>query len=123
MLKKILLSLGGFYLILAVMELLFRQPFGGLIYFTPLHNLLHWILGAVLLYSARLSGKTGRALAFFSAAVFILAFLLSMLAPGVLSDWFGYPLSWIYKWFYFLSAVAIFYGIFKSSPSTSSVLQ
>ncbi len=96
MARAFALAAGVGYAIIAVLELLFRTPFGGLLRFTPVHNGLHWGIAVVFL-AAYAKGPRAAALASGAVGVVLLTLVaLTLFDPARLSDLLGYPTNRLY---------------------------
>ena len=97
MAKTYALVFGIAYVLVALLELLFRTPFGGLLFFTPVHNGIHWVTGILGLVAYAKGGSTATMYAKLFGIVFLLVFVLGIAAPAFLSSVLGYPVNWFYN--------------------------
>jgi hypothetical protein len=112
--KQYLIWTGFVFALLAFLELVYRDPFNGLLRFTPIHNVFNWVIAAALLgiYATRQT-RAERIGALLAGALFTLVVAVTWLAPARVSDLIGYPLSLPYKLIHLASAAAgLAIGIF-----------
>lgn len=96
MAKTYALVFGVAYVLVALIEVVFRQV-GGLLWFTPVHNVIHWLTGLLGLAAYGMGDKAAKTYAQVFGVVFTLVALLGWFAPGILSDLLGYPVSLTYN--------------------------
>ena len=115
------LIFGITYVIIAVIEFLFREAVFGLLHFTPLHASIHALAGAVLLL-ARYKGEAPSLLATRTVGpFFLILFLMGIGAPALLSDMLGYPVNWLYNLAHLLTGVSGIYVGFLPRAAKSPV--
>lgn len=107
MAKKYLHWTGAAFLIVAALELVFKQPFGGLLYFTTIHFAFDALVAVVaVVLSVNGSEAVHKAGSVSVASVLLLTFLAVMVAPDAVSGLLGYPVGWPYLVIHLTSGVA-----------------
>ena len=114
MAKTFAIIFGSAYLLVALAESLFYKMAGGQIFFTPVHNSVHWVAGAagLVAYWVGLNGAKMYAKIF--GVLFLLAFVVGITAPRLMAQLLGYPATEFYNVFYlFTGLVGIYTGFFS----------
>lgn len=101
MAKSFALYFGVIYVVVALLELLFKQFMLGnfhVLHYTPLHNVIHWATGLLGLGAAMyLNGKYAKLYAQVFGVVFSLVAVMGLLAPAVLASLLAYPVNVVYN--------------------------
>lgn len=96
MAKTYAVVFGIAYVLVALLEFLFKQV-GGLLWFTPVHNGIHWLTGVLGLVAYGMGDKAAKTYAQVFGVVFTLVAILGFLAPGFLAQVLGYPVNLFYN--------------------------
>lgn len=111
MAKSYSLIFGILYIAVALVEVIFRNVLGGHVFFTPVHNSVHWVAGVLGLvaYWAGLGGSKLYARVF--GLLFLAIFILGVTSPVTLANFLGYPVSTTYNIVHLISgAVGLYAG-------------
>ena len=96
MAKTYALVFGIAYVAVALLEILFKQV-GGLLWFTPVHNGIHWLTGVLGLVAYGMGDKSSKMYAQVFGVVFSIVALLGFFAPSFLAQVLGYPVNLFYN--------------------------
>ena len=123
MAKRYALIFGVMYGVVALLEIIFREPFGGLLHFSLVHNAIHWVTVAALLFAFVKGDTVASLVAKIIGAVFLLVFILGVAAPAFLSDTLGYPVNWFYNIVHLVTGIGGLYAGFleKKSPPPPAI--
>lgn len=110
--KTYALVFGIAYVVVALVELLFRNVAGGLLFFTPVHNAIHWLTGVLGLLAYWSGMAMAKLYAQVFGVVFLLVFVLGVAAPDFLSTVLGYPVNWLYNVVHLVTGLAGVYAGF-----------
>ena len=104
--KVFCLWIGGLFCVLALLELLFQNPFGGWLRFTIIHNAFNWAVGfALLAVAANKNLSLARICSLSTGIVLVAAFAATKFFPVAVSDLLGYPLTAFYNFIHLTAGI------------------
>jgi hypothetical protein len=87
---------GVVFTLVALVELL-NKSVGDLIVFTPVHNIIHWVVGLLGLIVGFGSGRGAKSYAQVFGIVFAIITILGLFAPDFLATIIGSRVNWFYN--------------------------
>ena len=108
MAKTYALVFGIAYVAVAILELLFKNV-GGLLFFTPVHNAVHWLTGVLGLAAYGMGDKSAMMYAKIFGVVFTLVAILGFVAPDFLGSILGYRVNMFYNLVHTVTGLAGLY--------------
>lgn len=108
MAKTYALVFGIAYVLVALLELLFRDV-AGMLFFTPVHNAIHWLTGVLGLVAYGMGEKPSMMYAKVFGVVFTLVAILGWFTPDFLSNVLGYPINLTYNLVHTVTGLAGLY--------------
>lgn len=96
MAKTYALVFGIVYVAVALLELLFKNV-AGTLFFTPVHNAIHWLTGVLGLVAYGMGDKAAKTYAQVFGVVFTLVAVLGWFAPDMLATIIGYRVNLVYN--------------------------
>lgn len=111
--KTFALVFGIAYVVVALAEVLFsRGVSGGLLFFTPVHNAVHWLTGVLGLIAYKSGMAMAKLYAQVFGVVFLLVFILGVATPDFLATVLGYPVNLVYNVVHLVTGLAGIYAGF-----------
>lgn len=110
--KTYALVFGIAYVLVALIELIFRSVAGGLLFFTPVHNAIHWLTGVLGLLAYWSGMAMSKLYAQVFGVVFIIVTILGFAAPDFLATVLGYPVNLFYNIVHLITGLAGIYAGF-----------
>ncbi len=117
MAKTYALVFGIAYVVVALVEVIFRNVMGGLLFFTPIHNGVHWATGVLGLVAFWMGMSASKLYAKVFGVVFLLVAILGFVAPDFLGSVLQYPVSWLYNVVHLVTGLAGIYAGFMVKES------